>query len=136
MEIQPLNPEQQSALNDGLSLAAKLLDKNLPLSEANAQELYDALLKTEKEFPEGIIGLGIAFGQLIIETTGMDWSRISDEYGEETCLSFPNKQLICAPISMIQKRIEAKEPVDISDFVKGTTKLLQTRYNEVDYRAR
>jgi len=113
MNIRELTQDELSALRDGLALAAKLVDKTLPLSTEQVQELYDALRGHKSDYPEGAFALGLSFGQLIVDQSGYDWVRVSDEYGEETCLSPVGAQLACYPISMMQKRLSNGEAEDL-----------------------
>ena len=42
-----------------------------------------------------------------------EWVRVIDDYGEETCVAAKGFCAFCAPISMIQKRIQRG---DLPDF--------------------
>ena len=116
MKITALSTDELSALSDGLNLASKLAKKPKPLSELDVQNLYDEFLQTSLDFQEGIIALGLSFGQLLLEEDNFEWVRVADEYGEETVISPKGSMTICAPISMIQKRLQKKENLDIRNF--------------------
>lgn len=134
--LRPLSEAEQSALFDGLEVGAKLLDKQRPLDVSDIQELYDFFLNSGNESPEEIIALGLNFGQLFIDANDYEWIRVHDEYGEETCVAPKNITINCAPISMIQKRLNAKENVDISELYGETVKTIQNLIdsNEYEYR--
>ena len=114
MEIRELTSDERAALTSGISLAKKLLDRRTPLGSEEVQELYDYFLGREDEFPEGVIALGIAFGALIEAKAKYQWVRVSDEFGEETVLSPQSHKIICSPISIIQKRLQRGEAINIA----------------------
>ena len=120
MEISELDSDQQSALNDGLNFAARVASKDRPLNSKAVQELYDGFLNENISNPEAIIALGLSFGQLFVEYNEFEWVRVSDEYGEETVVSPKGWRTICSPISMIQKRLERNEQVNIINLYEHT----------------
>jgi len=119
VKIRKLSSDEIVALNDGLALAGKLLNKRLPLSVSDVQNLYDYFVSSGSEFQEGSIGLGLSFGQLIVDSGKFEWVRVEDKYGEETVVSPIGSMTICAPISIIQKRIERKEDINIESLKIG-----------------
>lgn len=136
MIIRKLSDDERSALEEGLALAAKLVDGEPPLSTVQVQELYNALLTDHPGYAEGVIVAGLAFGELIAVEGGYEWVRVGDEYGEETMLSPCGTQIVCAPISMIQKRIAASEAINIAELRDETIKMLQRQIDGGDYRKR
>ena len=136
MEIRDLDASERAAHVDGLKLAAKLLDTSLPLSSSSVQELYEALNNRGNDYPEGAIACGLAFGQLIVEETGFDWVRVSDEYGDETCVSPSGAKLICSPISMIQKRLSRGERLDLEGLKNKVIAALAAKLDSGDYGLR
>ena len=136
MLIHQLSEEERTALKDGLALAAKMVDGKLPLSVDQVQKLYDALSTGHRDYDVGIITLGLSFGETIIAEAGYEWVRVEDEYGEETVLSPKGKQIICSPISMIQKRIDQSEDIDVSILRDETIRLVQDRIYSGDYDER
>jgi len=67
---------------------------------------------------------------MIAERTGWEWVRVTDEYGAETSLSPPGYMIACHPISMIQKRIAANEPVDLAELRDETIDVIERRIAE------
>ncbi len=65
--------------------------------------------------------LGIAFGRVVIRTLsgGFDWAMVEDEYGRDPAIRFGETSLLCFPMTMISKRIEDGEPVDILEMHEG-----------------
>ncbi len=135
MEISALNSEQRNALNDGLNFAARIAGKVRPINSETVQKLYDDFLNENVTNTEAIISLGLSFGQLFVEKNEFEWVRVSDEYGEETVVSPKGWRTICSPISMIQKRLERNEHVDICDLYENTvSSILQIIEDGADKR--
>jgi len=57
--------------------------------------------------------LGTYFGQAIIEKTHWEWTVIQDEYGTDLAIQIPGKKAWLFPVTMISKRIEDGEVVDV-----------------------
>ena len=108
-----LTPSERDAMEQALRLAERMAKKALPLGFADVQQLYDDALAQAERDDEEVIALGIAFGAAINERSGFDWVRVSDQWGDETCVGPPKKTIHCAPISMIQKRLNRQEQVDL-----------------------
>jgi hypothetical protein len=125
-QISPLTEEAIAALEAGLDLAARLVGAARPLTVAHVQALYDVLL-TDDAGEEALIALGLAFGEQIIASSDFEWARVSDEYGDETCVAVHERQIFCAPISMIQKRILRQERVEVAALRDATIALIKKR---------
>ena len=136
MKIQSLSSYGHAALNDALELAARLVDGRQPLTPIQVQALYDTLLSTDVKHDQGVIALGLAFGQLVIDASNFEWVRVSSEYGEETCISPVGAEIICAPISMIQKRLDKDEPENIIELRDETIRVLNAHLESGEYRRR
>lgn len=114
-----LTPSERDAMEQALRLAERMAKKALPLELADVQRLYDDALAQAERDDEEVIALGIAFGAAINERAGFDWVRVSDKWGNETCVGPPNKAIHCAPISMIQKRLNRQEHVDLRQLAEA-----------------
>ncbi len=124
MEMRTLNASEKVSLDQGLALAKHLTNTSQPLNTSQVQILYDVLLETKQYDENHMIALGLAFGDLMVKKSDMEWVRISDEYGEETGLSPQEYQMFIAPISMIQKRIDRHEHLSIATLRDDTIKLV------------
>lgn len=124
MQIRDLNDEEKSALTSGLLLAAKLAQADGPLTIEQVQAIYDVIAKDPKSFPEAVIAVGLAFGQTIVSEGNYEWVRVEDQYGSETVLSPNGYSLILSPISMIQKRMDDGESVDLSELREQATSVI------------
>jgi hypothetical protein len=127
--MKPLTPEESAARDSALEMAATLVGAGRPLTMANVQALYDALLNKNPS-DEALISLGMAFGEQIIARSDFEWVRIIDEYGEETCVAAPGKDIFCPPISMIQKRIRRSEAMNLSEFADGIIEMIREKIAE------
>ncbi|MGD2131322.1 MAG: DUF3806 domain-containing protein [Maricaulaceae bacterium] len=135
--LRPLSADELLALDEGLAFAMRISQASQrPLSVQQVQSLYDSFLEEEIDAPDALIALGLAFGETIVEESNFEWVRAEDEYGEETCLSPPGKNIHCAPISMIQKRLRRKEAVSIEQLRDETIKVIRAKLdnNEIQDR--
>jgi hypothetical protein len=58
--------------------------------------------------------LGIIFGKVFVnETPGYDWWVVEDEYGKDACVRYKETTLLIFPQTMISKRVEDGEEVNI-----------------------
>jgi hypothetical protein len=94
------------------------------------QELYRVVPKNFRDYEKAQIALSIAFGETIARKTGWEWIRVIDEYGAETSLSPPGFMIACHPISMIQKRLDADETIDVAELRDDTIELIERRIAE------
>lgn len=138
-----LNDEERAALEDGLLLASKLAAvENLAgigaaLSMAHVQALYDKALAKKIQNDAVLTAIGLAFGQQIIAQSGFEWVHLSDEYGAETVVGPAGKSINCAPISMVKKRLEREEDVDLqwlATEIIGRIDALLAENNTEDWR--
>ena len=57
--------------------------------------------------------LGIAFGDAIAQELQLDWVTINDEYGRAPALNWPGTSINCFALTMIAKRVESGEHIDV-----------------------
>ena len=113
-----------------LRLAAQMANEPLPLGFEQVQRLYDAMLERTERDEEEIIALGIAFGAAINERASFDWVRVSDQWGDETCVGPPHKTIHVAPISMVQKRLVRDEVINLEQFADTVIGSVQSKLAE------
>lgn len=64
--------------------------------------------------------LGIVLGDAFVQDMGMQWVIVTDEYGTDPALRDPNsRSILLFPLTMISKRIERGEQVDVLDLYNG-----------------
>lgn len=64
--------------------------------------------------------LGIVFGKVFVnETPDYDWWVVEDEYGKDACVRYKETTLLIFPQTMLSKRIEDGEQVDVAELFSG-----------------
>jgi hypothetical protein len=57
--------------------------------------------------------LGIVLGDAFVLELKMDWVMVEDEYGRDPALSLPGSSIILFPLTMISRRVERGDTVDV-----------------------
>lgn len=63
--------------------------------------------------------LGIVLGDAFVQELGMEWVMVEDEYGRDPAVRLPNTSIILYPMTMISKRVERGEQVDVFEMFNG-----------------
>lgn len=72
--------------------------------------------------------LGVALGDVIVQDLDFNWVEVEDEYGVDPAVKFGETSLILFPLTMISKRIERNETVDIYELYDSLkSKILELR---------
>jgi hypothetical protein len=75
--------------------------------------------------------LGIALGDAFVQQAGFEWITVEDASGRDPALRLPGTTAILFPLTMISKRVERGESVDVYllvDAVLGSIDELRERY--------
>jgi hypothetical protein len=64
-------------------------------------------------------GLGLILGDALAARLGMEWKMMEDKDGTTPCLVLNGTSIILYPQTMISKRIERGESIDILPFFNG-----------------
>jgi len=114
------------------------LDKQRKLIEATAKERYgtsslpgtkDALPILQRLIDDQVFKksqtyelqcLGVAFGDVLANEYPLRWVMITDEYGTDPTLRYKELPLQINALTMISKRVEQGEPVDLSRLLRIT----------------
>lgn len=76
--------------------------------------------------------LGMAFGKVFVnENAGYDWWMVEDEYGRDPAIRYEKTSLLAFPLTMISKRIEDGERVDIIEMYQGLRERLEDLKREI-----
>jgi hypothetical protein len=59
--------------------------------------------------------LGVVLGDAFVQELKMEWVVVEDEHGRSPAVRVPGKSILLNPITMISKRIERAEKVDVFD---------------------
>jgi len=68
--------------------------------------------------------LGVAFGDVLSSELPLRWVMVTDEFGTDPTLRFKKTSLQVNALTMISKRIERDEAVDLSEFLRITREQL------------
>jgi Domain of unknown function (DUF3806) len=63
--------------------------------------------------------LGIVLGDAFVQELKMEWIMVEDEHGRDPAVRLPKTSIIIFPLTMISKRIERGEKVDVFDVFNG-----------------
>lgn len=97
----------------GSSLSGQLADLAL------LQRVLDANV-LEREATYSLQALGVAFGKVFVENNEhYDWWTVEDEYGRDPAIRYKETTLLVFPQTMISKRIEDEEVVDLQAMYEG-----------------
>jgi hypothetical protein len=114
------------------------LDRQRAVVAAAAKQRYGtaALTRTRKDLPilqrllddkvfeksqtYELQSLGVAFGDVLASEFPLRWVMIMDEYGADPTLRFKNTSIAVYALTMISKRVERDEPVDVFGLLRKT----------------
>lgn len=63
--------------------------------------------------------MGVVLGDAFVQELGMEWVTVTDEHGANAAVRLPGTSVIIFPLSMISKRVERGESVDVFDLFNG-----------------
>jgi len=63
--------------------------------------------------------MGIVLGDVFVQDMGFHWVIVEDEYGRDPAIRYAETSVILFPLTMIAKRIEAGEKVNVFDLYNG-----------------
>jgi hypothetical protein len=89
--------------------------KDLPILQ---RLLDDKVFKKSQTYE--LQSLGVAFGDVLASEFPLRWVMITDDYGSDPTLRFKNTSVNINALTMISKRVEKDEPVDVSELVQKT----------------
>jgi hypothetical protein len=68
--------------------------------------------------------LGVAFGDVLASELGLRWMIVTDEYGTDPTLHLPKTTIQINALTMISKRVERGDAVDLSWLLAQTREAL------------
>jgi hypothetical protein len=63
--------------------------------------------------------LGITLGDALVQELGMRWVAVEDDQGRDPAIELPGTTVVVFPLTMISKRIERGEDVNVLELFKG-----------------
>lgn len=121
---------------------SRQLDRQRALVVAAARQRYGttALTRTKKDLPilqrllddkafkksqtYELQSLGVAFGDVLASEFRLRWVMMTDEYGTDRTLRFKNTSVSINALTMISKRVERDEPVNVFRLLQQTREAL------------
>ena len=88
------------------------------------QRLIDDKAFTRTE-PYELQSLGVTFGDVMASELPLKWVMVTDEYGTDPTLRFKNTTLQINALTMISKRVERGESVDLDELLQTTREYLK-----------
>jgi hypothetical protein len=64
--------------------------------------------------------LGVALGDAFAQKLMLDWVSVHLDYGYDAALNWPGTTIYCYPLTMISKRIERGDEVDVRKLFEAT----------------
>lgn len=93
------------------------------LTAAGKLGLLRALLEAKAFQPNQtweLQSMGIVLGDAFVQELGFRWIMVEDEYGRDPAIAVPGKTVLLYPLTMISKRIEKGETVDVFELFNWT----------------
>lgn len=69
--------------------------------------------------------LGVAFGDALAQKLMLEWVIVEDEYGRDPTVNWPGTTVLCHALTMISKRVEDGDDVDVYDLFEKTAERLR-----------
>jgi hypothetical protein len=95
------------------------------------QKLIDDMVFTKSQTYE-LQSLGVAFGDVLASELPLRWVMVTDEFGTDPTLRFKETTLQVNALTMISKRVERDETVNVSELLRITRE--QLAVNEKKFR--
>jgi hypothetical protein len=95
--------------------------------------LLDTILKSnwiEKDETVKQQSLGITLGDIFVQDMNFTWVQVEDEYGTDPAIKLPDTTIILFPLTMISKRVESGQDIDIYDFYQEVKEKIYEIKNE------
>ena len=74
--------------------------------------------------------MGVVLGDAFVQELKMEWVVVEDSKGRDPAVRVPKTSIIIYPLTMISKRIERGEKVDVFDLFNGVADQIETLKNK------
>jgi hypothetical protein len=78
--------------------------------------------------------LGVTLGDALAQALQMEWVTVEDEYGKDPALRFPGTTVVAFPLTMISKRIERSEQVNVAELFTGVCEHVVRMKGDPEYQ--
>ncbi|WKL57405.1 DUF3806 domain-containing protein [Asticcacaulis sp. ZE23SCel15] len=79
--------------------------------------------------------LGATLGDAIKQRLGLIWVAVEDEYGRDAALQVPQTTVLIFPLTMISKRIESGDALDIAEFFDDLCDMIDDMKNNHGFKS-
>lgn len=113
------------------NIAAACLEATVDLASVQGrltalQAILDAKHLTVSQAYE-LQCLGIVFGDALVGAGGLEWVMVDDEYGRDPALRIVGSDTLLFPMTMLSKRVERGEAIDVAAFFQVISQDLDKR---------
>ena len=70
--------------------------------------------------------LGVVLGDAFVLDLGMEWVMVEDAHGRDPAVRLPGTSIILFPLTMISKRMERGQKVDVFELFNGVAAEVET----------
>jgi len=141
-KFEPLNADDLGRMAKQRAVVEKYLGNdagNLEKYKSTAGKLglLRALLQQSVFKPEQTYEfqcMGIILGDALVQHCGVEWQAVEDQYGRDPCVCVPGTTIVLFPLTMISKRVEDGEQVDIFDLFNQTGAKIEELKQVADYK--
>jgi hypothetical protein len=75
--------------------------------------------------------MGIVLGDAFVQEMKMEWVIVEDSSGRDPAVRMPGTTIIIYPMTMISKRVEKGEKVDVFDLFNGVADHIEKLQKEL-----
>ena len=76
--------------------------------------------------------MGVVLGDAFVQQLEMEWVMVEDSSGRDPAVRVPKRSIILYPLTMISKRIEKGEKVDVFELFNGVADRVEALKKEAD----
>ena len=126
-KIESLTPADEARLAEQRRVVEKVIEGNPDaqkkyLTSVGKLDVLRAILEGSVFKPDQTYELqcmGIVLGDVFVRELGMIWIMVEDSGGRDPAIMLEGTSIILFPLTMISKRIENGESVDVFDLFNG-----------------
>jgi hypothetical protein len=123
--MSPLTAADEQRLSEQRAIVSRYLDEDGRKKYETAagklgtlRALLEAkVFRSDQTFE--LQSMGIVLGDVFVQDMGFHWLIVEDEHGRDPAIRYAETSVILFPLTMISKRIEAGERVDVFDLYNG-----------------
>jgi len=123
--MSPLTAADEQRLSEQRAIVSRYLDEDGRKKYETAagklgtlRALLEArVFRSDQTFE--LQSMGIVLGDVFVQDMGFHWLIVEDEHGRDPAIRYAETSVILFPLTMISKRIEAGETVDVFDLYNG-----------------